>query len=259
MSSNRLRFSSTESSRWEEAIPAKRSSRIWRKDQNTAFRERYEKVNLLLGSIVCISFARFNKFDSEIIQCIEVVGSVSHDVPANVKESKILQNCVLEFRLPAYVSVSVITLREANTYSLFCRIGIIETDDELSVIHFCKILIQDSSLRVADMQIATWFGWEARNDLSIDGILQAKSESSGSFIGSGFGGLCCCEFGEHTLSLFQSVQIREPSQKVRMLVVFEETEDFNTPCRRYQYLHIIGDHDTATFQSTPDDPICCCN
>lgn len=67
-------------------------------------------------------------------------------------------------------------------YPLFRRIGVIKSNDELSVVHLSEILIQDGSLGVTDVQVTTGLRGEARNNLPIYRILKTKSKSSSSFV-----------------------------------------------------------------------------
>lgn len=66
---------------------------------------------------------------------------------------------------------------------LFFRwVGIIESDNEFTLVHFCEILIQNCCLGVANVEVATWFGGETRHDLTLLSILKPEGEASGSLI-----------------------------------------------------------------------------
>lgn len=71
---------------------------------------------------------------------------------------------------------------ESMTHALFGRVCIIKTDNKFSIIHFCKVLIQNGSFGVSNMQITAGLRREARNDLPIDRILKSKGEASCSFV-----------------------------------------------------------------------------
>jgi len=68
------------------------------------------------------------------------------------------------------------------TDSFFSWISVVETDYEFSIVHLGKVLIEDDGLRVANMQVATWFWWKAGDDLSMDRVLQPEGETSSSFV-----------------------------------------------------------------------------
>lgn len=79
---------------------------------------------------------------------------------------------------------------EKITHALFCWIGIIEANDHLSVVHFGKVSIENSSFRVPNMQITRRLWWKAGNNTSVDGILQSQSKSRGGLVGACFVSFC---------------------------------------------------------------------
>lgn len=67
-------------------------------------------------------------------------------------------------------------------YAFFGRVGIVEANNHLSVVHFGKILVENCSLRMPDVQVARRLRGEARHDVSVDGILKSESKTSGGLI-----------------------------------------------------------------------------
>ena len=116
-----------------------------------------------------------------------------------------------------------------EAYSFFCGIGIIESNDQLSMVHFCKVLIQDRSLGVADMQITTRLRRETRHYLSVHGILQPESKTSSRLVRASFVGLCADYIGQESLCGLERVKMREPAKNMRVLIVLQKTENFDIP------------------------------
>lgn len=79
------------------------------------------------------------------------------------------------------------------------------------------------------MKVATGFGGESSNNLTIDSILQTESETSGCFVRTSFVGLGTRNFGEKLLGGCQRIQIGEPTKKMRVLIVFEQTDNLDIP------------------------------
>ena len=67
-------------------------------------------------------------------------------------------------------------------YPFFGRVGIVEANNHLSVVHFGKILVENGSLGVSDVQITRGLRGEACNNSSVDGILKSESKAGGRLI-----------------------------------------------------------------------------
>lgn len=66
--------------------------------------------------------------------------------------------------------------RESITYPLLCGIGVIEPEKQLALVHFRKVLVEHSSLGVANVQVATGLRGETGYDLSLNCTRQTKRE-----------------------------------------------------------------------------------
>lgn len=55
---------------------------------------------LCLRGVICIRFTVLDDFDREIIQLIEVIRRVRDGLAMDIKQGQILQDRLLEFRLP---------------------------------------------------------------------------------------------------------------------------------------------------------------
>ncbi len=108
--------------------------------------------------IVGISFTRLDDLDSEAIQVIKVVRSVGNDVSFDVKKGKVFQDGILELSLPIILVRD--RIRQIASYRLLAGVSIVETNDQLSLVHFGEILIQHCSLGMSNMQVAAWLGWK---------------------------------------------------------------------------------------------------
>ena len=71
---------------------------------------------------------------------------------------------------------------DAQTHPLFGGVGIIETDDHLTLVHLGEVLVEHRRLRVTDMEVAAGLGRETRDDFTLFGILQTESEGSRSLV-----------------------------------------------------------------------------
>ena len=77
-----------------------------------------------------------------------------------------------------------------SSYPLFCRVCIIEPNEEFSFVHLGKVLVQDRSFGMSNMEVAAWLGWESCHDLAL--LCSLKPEGEGS---SGFVRRSCFGFG----------------------------------------------------------------
>lgn len=102
ISSNRAKFCSTVASRFLEAIPSQRSWRIYNKTHSLVSLVGYDilkKTNLRLFSIICVSLPVLNDLDRELVELVEVVGSVRDAVACDLQKTKIFQDRFLELGL----------------------------------------------------------------------------------------------------------------------------------------------------------------
>jgi hypothetical protein len=60
-------------------------------------------TNLKLFGIIRISLAGFDKLDCKLVQSVEIVRCMRYAVPMDVEKSQILEDCLLELSLCAYI------------------------------------------------------------------------------------------------------------------------------------------------------------
>lgn len=60
----------------------------------------------------------------------------------------------------------------------FSRVCIVESKNHVALIHLGVVVVKESSLAMAYMEIARWFRREACDDLTFNGILQDASVGS---------------------------------------------------------------------------------
>lgn len=58
------------------------------------------KTHLLLEGVVAVSLSRLDKLDSNLMQLVEVIGSVGNLIELDVEKLEILLDRLLEFALP---------------------------------------------------------------------------------------------------------------------------------------------------------------
>lgn len=58
-----------------------------------------------------------------------------------------------------------------HAYPLLRGVGIIETNEQLSLVHLREVLVEHGGLRVPNVQVATRFGRETRDNLALLSIL----------------------------------------------------------------------------------------
>lgn len=59
-----------------------------------------------------------------------------------------------------------------KAHCFFGRIGIVEPNNQFALVHPCKVLVEDGSLCMADVEVATGFRWETGDDLPHLGTLE---------------------------------------------------------------------------------------
>ena len=114
------------------------------------------RTHLLLLRIVRICMTLFDHAHSQLLQLVKVVGRVRDHIGLDAKERQIFYNRILKFLL------------------FLTWICIVESHDETALVGLGKVLVEDRSLRMADVQVATRLRWEPRHDLALLGTLQEK-------------------------------------------------------------------------------------
>ena len=66
-------------------------------------------------------------------------------------------------------------------YSLFGRVCVIETNDQLSLVHLCEVLIKHRSLGMTDVKVTAGLRRETSDDFADFGVLEAQGEGRGGF------------------------------------------------------------------------------
>jgi len=75
-----------------------------------------------------------------------------NDIPRYIKKLEIFQDCVLKFSLRMFTLVkTAIENDDEKPNRFFRRICIIESDNELSLVHLRKVLVEHSRLRMSNM------------------------------------------------------------------------------------------------------------
>lgn len=115
------------------------------------------------------------------------------------------------------------------TDSLLAGVSVIEADDQLAMVHFGEVLVEHRSLGVSDVEVTAGLGWEAGHNLSVFRIHQPERETSGGFGRSSFASFGGSEACQRGLNAVQRFKMREPSQKMGLVVVFEEACNPATP------------------------------
>lgn len=82
------------------------------------------------------------------------------------------------------------------TYPLFARISVVKADDQLSLVHLGKVLVEHGCLGMTDVEVTAGLGREAGNDLAHLGTFKTESESSGDFCRTRLGRLCGSQCGQ---------------------------------------------------------------
>ena len=97
----------------------------------------------------------FNKKDCTVIHSLEIIRS---------KEQPILK-----------VSAEPFHILNDGLYKLcllFCRICIVKTQVEFTIILFCQSGIQNNGLGMSNMKISVGFRWESGLDMTINALCQ---------------------------------------------------------------------------------------
>jgi hypothetical protein len=63
-----------------------------------------------------------------------------------------------------------------GTHLLFSRVGVVEADEEATVVVLGKVRVEDGGLGVTDVEVARRFGRKPRHDLSLFGVLETEFE-----------------------------------------------------------------------------------
>ncbi|KAH3665187.1 hypothetical protein OGATHE_004002 [Ogataea polymorpha] len=114
--------------------------------------------HLFQRSVIAVCFALLDHLDGQIVHLLEIVGRVSNSVALDTQHLQVFQNRVLELDL------------------LLGRISVIESDYQFSMVGLCKILVQDCSLGVANVQISRWLWRESSNDLAVLRVWEVNFE-----------------------------------------------------------------------------------
>jgi len=89
-----------------------------------------------LGGVVSESVAHFNQLDHEVFKFLKVVAGVCHFVRNDAKGSQVVLNRVKEFEF------------------FFDGIGVVKAQDECAVVCFCRLLVDDGRLSMANVQVS---------------------------------------------------------------------------------------------------------
>ena len=71
---------------------------------------------------------------------------------------------------------------DRQTHPLFGGVGIIETDDHLTLVHLGEVLVEHRRLSMANVEVAAGLRRESSHDFALLRILQAEGEGSGSLV-----------------------------------------------------------------------------
>lgn len=107
------------------------------------------------------------------------------------------------------------------THLLLGRIGIIKPNNQFSFIHLGKILVEQCSLGMSNMQITTGLRGEPCDYFSFLRIRQTKREARGRFVRPRFGGFGLSETGQRDLRRIKTFEMGEPAEEVGVLIIFE--------------------------------------
>jgi len=99
--------------------------------------------------IIDVGQPLFDQFHGPFIQQTKIVGSVGYLHPLDPEPACIIHNRLDEFGL------------------FLGRVGIVETQDQLSVVLLRDQIIDHEGFDVSDVQIAVRFGWQARADVVV--------------------------------------------------------------------------------------------
>ena len=80
---------------------------------------------------------------------------------------------------------------------------------------------------MSNMQITTWLRWEPSDYLPFFRIRQTECEACCGFVRPRFGSFGLGETGQCGLCGFEAFEVGEPAEEMRMLVIFEQTDDFD--------------------------------
>ncbi|KAH3670728.1 hypothetical protein OGAPHI_001243 [Ogataea philodendri] len=129
--------------------------------------------HLLQRSVVTVRLSFLDHLDGKVVHLIEIIGRIGDLVTFNAQQLQIFQNGVLELDL------------------LLGRIGIVESDDQLSVVGLGEILVQQSSLSVTNVEVSRRFRRESGNDLAVLCVWKIDLEVGlvGLLLGSSLGSL----------------------------------------------------------------------
>ncbi|KAH3684301.1 hypothetical protein WICPIJ_004741 [Wickerhamomyces pijperi] len=114
--------------------------------------------HLLLDGVVTVGLALLDQLDGQVVHFLEVVGGESGLVALDTQQSQVLNDRVLELKL------------------FLGWVGVVESDDQFPVVLVGKVLVQDSSLGVTNVQVSRRFRWETGHDLTINSVLQVDVE-----------------------------------------------------------------------------------
>lgn len=159
------------------------------------------RTYLLFLCVVCVCLALFDHLNRKFVEVIKVVRSVRDFVTVNTHELQILHDGFFELALQKVCQSSVPTLNPSvHTHPLLRRVGIIETDDHFALIHLGKVLVEERSFGMANVQITRRLRWESGDNLTLDGILQTKCKAGGSLVVAGLASLRSSQVGDDGLS-----------------------------------------------------------
>ena len=94
---------------------------------------------------------------------------MGNHVTVNTEQLEVLLDRLLELVLPNQSEPCRWRSRYI-THALLARVGVIEANDKLALVHLGKVRVEQGRLCVANVQIATGLRREAGNDLALDGI-----------------------------------------------------------------------------------------
>ena len=136
----------------------------------------------MLG-VITVCFATLDYLQTQFVQLVKVIRSMCYSVSMNTKKTQILQNSLLELSLSLLAYQFLLSYTTARiTHSFLGRIRIIKPDEHLPFIHLRKVLIQNRSLQMSNVQIPRGLWWESGHDFAHFCVLEAEGERGGGLV-----------------------------------------------------------------------------